>query len=45
MQDFLVSLAKMLVFLAFVAKNFKNFLGSFSTILKNLAKSFEPCQE
>ena len=37
MQDFLVSLAKMLDVLDFVAKNSKNFLGFLSTILKNLA--------
>ena len=45
MQDFLVSLVKILVILAFVDKNSKFFLGIFSTILKNLAKSCEPCQD
>ena len=42
---FLGSLAKILDSLGFLAKNSKNFLGFLSTILKNLAKSCEPCQE
>ena len=45
MQDFLVSLAKILVILAFVAKNSKNFLGFLSTIMKSLANSCETCQD
>ena len=45
MQDFLVSLAKILDNLGFVAKNSKNFHGFLSTILKNIAKSCKPCQE
>ena len=44
-KDFLVSLAEILVILAFVAKNSKNFLGFLSTILKNLANFCEPCQD
>ena len=38
MKDFLVPLVKILVILAFVAKNSQNFIGFLSTILKNLAK-------
>ena len=45
MQAFLVSLAKVLVVFAFVAKNSKNFLGFLSTILKNLASSCELFQD
>ena len=45
MQDLLVSLAKILAILGFLAKKSKNFFGFLSKIWKNLAKSCEPCHE
>ena len=42
---FLPSHAKILDILGFSAKKSKKFLGFISAILKNLAKSSEPCQE
>ena len=45
MQNFLVSLAKILAKVGFVANYPISFLGFLSTILKNRAKSCEPCQD